>query len=225
MAAARVALIRRRRLLQGLGLGTALGLAGPLQAQVPGVVDTPEPRDAPAPLPGDETTLPRPMPRWLLQAAHNGRPLSPEDLRGRFQLVAFGFVSCPDVCPTTLAEMQQVLAALGPRAAQLAPLFISVDPERDTLAVLREYTAAFDKRIIGLTGSATLVQRAAAAFKVRYEKVREPHAAPGVYTLDHTAGLYLVGPDGQLLSRLGYGLPVKDIVARVERWMDAAGVK
>lgn len=220
----------RRRLLQQ-ALGAALGLAlasrssTQVLAQVPGVADTPEPRDPPAPLPGDETTLPRPMPRWLLQAAHNGRPLSPEDLRGRFQLVAFGFVSCPDVCPTTLAEMQQVLAALGPRAALLAPLFISVDPERDTLPVLRAYTAAFDPRIIGLTGNATLVQRAAAAFKVRYEKVREPQAAPGVYTLDHTAGLFLVGPDGQLLSRLGYGLPVQDIVARINRWMDAAEAK
>lgn len=179
--------------------------------------DTPPDRDIDA-----EPTLPRPMPRWLLQQAHNGRTLSPEDLRGRFQLVAFGFVSCPDVCPTTLLEMQQVLAALGPRAAQLQPLFITVDPQRDTLAVLRDYTAAFDTRIIGLTGPPALVERAAQAFKVQYHQVREPGAAPGVYTMDHTAGQFLVGPDGQLLARLGYGTPVRDIVARVERWMAAA---
>lgn len=171
--------------------------------------------------PGEVASLPRAMPRWLLQAG-NGRTVSPEDYRGRFQLLAFGFVSCPSVCPTTLLEMQQVLQALGPQAAKVQPLFISVDPERDTLLVLREYTAAFDKRIVGLTGPPVLIERAAQAFKVKYEKVLEPGAAPGSYTMDHTAGMFLVGPDGQLLSRIGFGVPVPVIVARIQRWMAAA---
>ncbi len=171
--------------------------------------------------PGDAASLPRAMPRWLLQAG-NGRTVSPEDYRGRFQLLAFGFVSCPSVCPTTLLEMQQVLQALGPQAAKVQPLFISVDPERDTLLVLREYTAPFDKRIVGLTGPPLLIERAAQAFKVRYEKILEPGAAPGSYTMDHTAGMFLVGPDGQLLSRIGFGVPVPEIVARIQRWMTAA---
>lgn len=208
----------RRRWLLGLASMATLAAAPTARAQG-GTLPSVRP---PIVLePGDETGLPRAVPRWLLQAS-NGRTVTPEDYRGRFQLVSFGFVSCPDVCPTTLLEMQQVLAALGPRASQVQPLFISVDPERDTLAVLGAYTAAFDPRIVGLTGPAALVERAAQAFKVRYDKVREPGAAPGIYTMDHTAGLFLVGPDGQLLSRMGYGTPVVAIVARIQRWIDAA---
>ena len=178
--------------------------------------------EAPPPLPGDVTEDPRPVPRWLLQRATDGRTVMPEALQGRFQLIAFGFVSCPDVCPTTLAEMKAVLERLGPRAARLQPLFVSVDPERDTLPVLREYTAAFDRRILGLTGPLPLVERAAQSFKVRFEKVPSPGGDPKAYTVDHTAAMFLVGPDGQLLSRLGYGMPVAEIAARIERWMDAA---
>lgn len=166
---------------------------------------------------------PRAQPRWLLQGMHGGAVRS-EDFRGRFQLVAFGFVSCPDVCPTTLLEMRELLAALGPRAAALQPLFITVDPERDTLVVLREYAAAFDRRILALTGSPELLRRAADAFRVRYEKVVEPGAAPGVYTMDHTAALYLVGPDGQLLERFTYGAKAPDMAARIASWMDRAGL-
>ena len=178
--------------------------------------------EVPALQPGDIAEDPRPAPRWLLQRATDGRTVLPENLQGRFQLIAFGFVSCPDVCPTTLAEMKAVLDRLGPRAVQLQPLFISVDPERDTLPVLREYTAAFDSRIVGLTGPMALVERAAQAFKVKFEKVPSPGGDPKAYTMDHTAAMFLVGPDGQLLSRLGYGMPVADIAARVERWMKAA---
>lgn len=201
----------RRALL--LALAGAAAAAGPAARAA----------EAPPPLPGDITDDPRPVPRWLLQRASDGRTLMPDSLHGRFQLLAFGFVSCPDVCPTTLAEMKAVLDRLGPRADRLQPLFVSVDPERDTLPVLRAYTAAFDHRILGLTGPPALVQRAAQAFKVKFEKVPSPGGDPKAYTVDHTAAMFLVGPDGQLLARLGYGMPVADIVARIERWMDAAG--
>lgn len=160
------------------------------------------------------------QPRYLLQGP-NGQAVTSESFRGRFQLVSFGFVSCPDVCPTTLLEMQQVLARLGPQAARLQPLFISVDPQRDSVAVLKEYTAAFDRRILGLTGSEALVRRAADAFKVRYEKVQEPGAAADVYTMDHSAGMYLVDPQGLLVERLAWGTPVDALVNRIQRWLDA----
>lgn len=158
-------------------------------------------------------------PRYLLQGP-GGRAVTPDDFRGRFQLVTFGFTSCPDVCPTTLMEMQQVLRALGPRAARLQPIFVTVDPQRDSAVVLKAYTEAFDPRILGLGGPEALVRRAADAFKVRYEKVREPGAAPDIYTMDHSAGLYLLGPDGHLLQRFVYGAPVAEIVARLEAWME-----
>jgi protein SCO1/2 len=164
----------------------------------------------------------RTSPRYLLQGPR-GAAVTSADFRGRYQLIAFGFVSCPDVCPTTLVEMQQVLAALGPRAARVQPIFITVDPQRDTRAVLDAYTRAFDDRIIGLTGSEALVRRAADAFKVRYEVVREPGSAANAYTVDHSAGMFLLGPDGQLLARLAYGTPVAQLVARIEEWLRAGG--
>lgn len=161
-------------------------------------------------------------PRYLLQA-HNGRTVTSEDFRGRFQLIAFGFISCPDVCPTTMLELQQLLAALGPKARHVQALFVTVDPARDKLEILAAYTEAFDRRILGLTGSEALIRRAADAFKVVYEKVQEPGAPPDVYTMNHSAGIAVLGPQGQWIGRLGYGLPVAEMVARLSRWLEEAG--
>lgn len=201
-----------------------LAWALPLPAAVAQAVAAPEAAEA-APAAAEATppdaAAARRTPRWILQGP-GGRALTSEDFRGRFQLIAFGYVSCPDVCPTTMLEMQQVLAALEPaQARQLQPIFISVDPQRDTLVVLGEYTRAFDERILGLTGSAELLRRAAAGFDVTYTVVREPGAAPQVYTVDHTAGMFLVGPDGQLLARFGYSMPVPTLVERIQRWLAA----
>lgn len=164
----------------------------------------------------------RTAPRYLLLGSH-GRAVTSEDFRDRFQLVAFGFTSCPDVCPTTMVEMQQVLAALGPRAKHLQPIFITVDPQRDTTVVLAAYTRNFDERILGLTGSPELVRWAANNFKVQFTKVQEPGAGANIYTIDHSAGMFLLGPDGQLLGKIAYGTAVKDIVARIEHWLEADG--
>lgn len=161
-------------------------------------------------------------PRYLLMAP-NGRSVTSEDFRGRLQLITFGFTSCPDVCPTTLLEMTHVLAALGAKAQQVQPIFITVDPQRDTAQVLGAYTAAFDARILGLTGPAALVQRAAANFKVQFEKIQEPGAGPDVYTMDHSAGMFLLGPDGRLVAKFGYGAPVAEITTRIQYWLSVAG--
>ena len=172
--------------------------------------------------PAEEAEAPdaaRPSPRYLLQDTR-GRAVMSEDFKERFQLISFGFTGCPDVCPTTMLEMQQVMAALGDRAKNVQPIFISVDPERDTGPVLDAYTHNFDERIIGLTGKPELVRWAANNFKVQYEKVREPGAAPTVYTMDHTAGMFLIGPDGQRLTKFAYGTSVKDILTDINRWID-----
>lgn len=160
----------------------------------------------------------RESPRYLLMGTH-GRAVRSEDFRDRYQLIAFGFVSCPDVCPTTMLEMQQVLSGLGERAADLQPIFISIDPQRDTIEVLKAYAANFDKRILGLTGSADLVRFAANNFKVQFSKVQEPGSGANVYTMDHTAGMFLLGPDGQLLKKFSYGTPVAEIQVTIEQWM------
>jgi protein SCO1/2 len=154
-------------------------------------------------------------PRYVLQDP-NGRAVTNEDFLGRFQLVAFGYTACPDVCPTTLQEMKEVLKLLDIRAAQLQPIFITVDPERDSAQVMREYTAAFDARILGLRGSEELTRRAAAEFRIRYEKVRDPAAAPGSYTVDHSAGMILLGPDGRTAARFAYATPARQIAERID---------
>lgn len=164
------------------------------------------------------------MPRYLLQDT-NGRATSPDDFRGRYQLITFGYTFCPDVCPTTLAEMAAVLQALGPLADGVQPLFVSVDPERDTLEVLKTYTAFFDARIIGMTGSPALVSRAADNFKVRYQKVYEkgekgtPADRANHYSVDHSAGIYLLAPDGGFLKKFAYATPPAEITAAIRQQM------
>jgi len=156
------------------------------------------------------------VPRYLLQDV-NGRATLAEDFRGRYQLIAFGYTFCPDVCPTTLTEMAAILELLGPLADGLQPIFVSVDPERDTLEVLKTYTAFFDPRIVGMTGSPALVSRAADNFKVRYQKVPRND---GAYTVDHSAGMYLLGPDGAFLKKFAYATPPAEIATALRRQME-----
>lgn len=166
---------------------------------------SPKPVEAPAPERGI-------VPRYLLKDP-NGRAVTDGDFRGRFQLISFGYTFCPDICPTTLVETAQILKQLGDEAARVQPIFISLDPERDTPEQLKAYTAFFDPRILGLTGSPELVGKAAGHFKVRYEKVQPPGASH--YSIDHSAGMYLLGPDGAFVAKLPYGTPVPDLIDRV----------
>lgn len=167
-----------------------------------------------APKHADEEVADRLVPRYLLQD-HLGRAVMPNDFRGRLQLVTFGFTSCPDVCPTTLHAYKQILDGLGKKAEQLQAIFISVDPERDTASMLHEYTSAFDSRILGLRGSPELLLSAAKSFNVRYEKVREPGAAADVYTMDHSAGVFLLGSDGRFLVKFAHIASPQEISARI----------
>jgi protein SCO1/2 len=158
------------------------------------------------------------VPRYVLQDS-NGRAVSPEDFRGRYQLITFGYTFCPDICPTTLNEMAAVLQALGPLAEGLQAIFVSLDPERDTLEALKSYTAFFEARIVGMTGAPALVSRAAANFKVRYQKVREKGAPPDRYAVDHSAGTYLLGPDGGFLKKFAFATPPGEIAAAIGQLM------
>lgn len=160
------------------------------------------------------------MPRYLLMNPQ-GRAVTNEDFRGHFQLITFGFVSCPDVCPTTLLQFKDILENLGDQAGRLQPVFVTVDPERDTREILREYTGAFDPRILGLTGSPELLRRAADSFRVQYEKVREPGAQPNIYTMNHTAGMFLLDPHGRFLAKFPYAMPAGEIAQRIRLAMTA----
>jgi protein SCO1/2 len=134
---------------------------------------------------------------------HTGKAVTNEDFPGRWQLVFFGFTYCPDVCPTTLATVSAVLEELGEDAEQVAPLFVTVDPERDTPPVMAEYLANFDPRIVGLTGSPEQIKEAAKAFRVYYAKV-DKDDLPGGYTMDHSAFLYLMDPDGNYAAHFSH---------------------
>ena len=121
------------------------------------------------------------------------------DLRGRWLLIFFGYTYCPDLCPTALGEIAGALAQLGPLAAQVQPVFVSIDPQRDTPEALREYVQNFDARILPLSGSAEQLARAAGSFGVVFYKV--PGPTPDEYTFAHNAIMTLVGPEGSPLPR------------------------
>ena len=127
---------------------------------------------------------------------HNGKPRMLADFKGKAVLVFFGYTQCPDVCPTTMAEMATVMQQLGPQADRLQVLFITLDPARDTPALLAQYVPAFDKRFLGLYGDAAATAKVAKDFKIFFQKV--PGRNPGSYTIDHTAGSYLFDPQGRV---------------------------
>jgi protein SCO1/2 len=138
---------------------------------------------------------------------HNGRPRTLADFRGKVIAIFFGFAQCPDVCPTTLAELATVAKELGPDGDRLQVLFVTVDPERDTAEVLRQYVPAFDKRFLGLYGDAEATARVAREFKIFYQK--QPAQGSGTYSVDHSAGTYLLDQQGRLrlFARYGAGAP------------------
>jgi protein SCO1/2 len=127
---------------------------------------------------------------------HHGKARRLEDFRGKAVVLFFGFTHCPDVCPTTLADMAQVMRQLGPLAERVQVLFVTVDPERDTQSALASYVTAFDPRFLGLRGDAEATRAAAKEFKVYYEK--RPGKTPGEYTVDHSAQTYVFDPQGRL---------------------------
>jgi protein SCO1 len=128
-----------------------------------------------------------------------GRPVTDRDFRGHYLLVYFGYTFCPDVCPTTLNQMAEALDALGPKADQVQPLFITVDPKRDTPQVVGQYVAAFTPRLVGLTGTPEEIAKVAREYRVYYA-IHQTAGAPGEYTVDHSSILYLMSPSGVFIA-------------------------
>jgi protein SCO1/2 len=127
----------------------------------------------------------------------DGKPRSDSEFRGKLMIVYFGYTFCPDVCPTDLMAITQALDALGPEAAGIQPIFISIDPERDAKA-LREYISAFHNSFIGLTGAPEDIRKVANSYKAFYTKVED--AKSGDYSIDHAGVIYLMGRDGRYLG-------------------------
>ncbi len=127
----------------------------------------------------------------------DGKVRTLADFKGKVVMMFFGYTQCPDVCPTTLTEMQQVMTILGPQSDKVQVLFVTVDPQRDTAALLKQYVPAFDPRFLGLRpADDAALEKVAKDFKIYYKKV--PGVSSGSYTMDHTAGSYAFDPDGRL---------------------------
>ena len=141
----------------------------------------------------------------------HGRPGNDADFVGRYLLVAFGYTSCPDVCPLTLAAIHRALQNLGTASSELAPVFITVDPQRDTPDRLAVYLNPFDPRIVGFTGSAGAIAASAAAFHVEFQAQQ----IQGTYSVDHTALLFLVDPRRHIASEIPENLPSRDLAQRI----------
>lgn len=141
---------------------------------------------------------------------HTGKLRTLADFKGKAVVLFFGYTQCPDVCPTTMLEMANVMKALGPDADRVQVLFVTLDPERDTAALLAQYVPAFDPRFLGLRGDLAETDKTAKEFKVFYQKV--PGKTPGSYSLDHTAGSYVFDPQGRIRLFIQHGQSVEAIV-------------
>jgi protein SCO1/2 len=142
-----------------------------------------------------------------------GKQVTDQDYRGRYTLVFFGFTGCPDICPAGLQLIAASLSKLGAKAQNVTPIFISVDPERDTPQKVSDYVKNFDPRIVGLTGTAEEIAAVAKAYKVFYEKAPNEHE-PAAYGMNHTSIIYLMGPDG---SYVAHFTPTTSVDAMAEK--------
>jgi protein SCO1/2 len=146
----------------------------------------------------------------------NGRTVTERDLKGRPFLVFFGFTRCPDICPTTLFEVSEIMRALGKDAERVGALFITVDPERDTPAALKDYLSSFDPHLAGLTGEPAAVAAVAKAYRVYFKKVPLDQ---GGYTMDHTAIVYLMDKDGRFVSPFNLKRTTEAATADLRRYL------
>jgi len=146
----------------------------------------------------------------------DGKPLSDQDLKGRPFLVFFGFINCPDICPTTLFEMSEVLRRLGPDADRVRGLFVTIDPERDTPAKLKDYLSSFDPHLVGVTGDPNAIAAAAKAYRVYTKKVP---LEGGNYTMDHTTIVYLMDKEGRFVAPFSLKRRPEESAADLRRYL------
>ena len=151
---------------------------------------------------------------------HNGDARTERDFHGRFMLISFGYTYCPDICPTGLNTMANALDLLGEKADRLRPVFVSIDPGRDTPAVLKEYLAQFHPRLIGLTGAETQVAAAARVYKVHRRKVVLAESeGPDDYFVDHSSITYLMGPDGDFVTLFPHGVDAETMAGTLAKYL------
>ncbi len=148
--------------------------------------------------------------------ASDGRTVIDRTYRGKFLLIYFGYTSCPDACPTALNDIGVALDRLGPEAAKVQPIFITVDPRRDTREALAEYLKSFDPRIVALTGTDEQIAAVAKAYRVYYAR---HDAGGGNYLVDHSSYFYVIDPKGKFVDAMAGDLSGEGIAARIDRFI------
>jgi protein SCO1/2 len=141
-----------------------------------------------------------------------------QDFRGRHMLIFFGFTHCPDICPAELQVMAGALDQLGPKASKVVPIFITLDPERDTPEAVGAYVKNFGPSFVGLTGSVEAVTAAAKAYRVAFSKIQDEDGGEN-YSIDHSALAYLMGKDGEYITHIPYGTSVAQMVDILNRYL------
>ena len=148
----------------------------------------------------------------------SGKTVTDQDFRGRYMLIFFGFTHCPDICPAELQVMAGALDQLGDKAKKVVPIFITLDPERDTPEAVGAYVKNFGPNIVGLTGSMDAVAVAAKAYRVSFSKFQDQNSGEN-YTIDHSALAYLMGTDGEYITHIPYGTSVAQMVDILNRYL------
>ncbi len=146
----------------------------------------------------------------------DGKPVTDRDFRGRYMLIFFGFTHCPDICPAELQVIAQALEQLGDKAKTVVPIFITLDPERDTPEAMANYVKSFGPNFVGLTGSPEAIAAAAKAYRVAYSQVENNNSA-GDYSVDHSALVYLMDPEGRYVTHFSYGLSADQMAEKLEK--------
>jgi protein SCO1/2 len=144
----------------------------------------------------------------------DGKPVTDRDFRGRYMLILFGFTHCPDICPAELQVIAQALEQLGDKAKKVVPIFITLDPERDTPDAMANYVKSFGPNFVGLTGSPEAIAAAAKAYRVAYSKV-ENKDSTGDYSVDHSALAYLMDPEGRYVTHFSHGLSADQMAEKL----------
>lgn len=147
-----------------------------------------------------------------------GKEVHASDFRGKYMLVYFGFTHCPDICPTTLLVMKNALDKLGTKQKDIIPVFISLDPERDTPARVQQYITNFGDTLVGLTGSPAQVKQAANAYRVYYNKVEQKDSASG-YLIDHSGFIYLMDTKGRYVAHFAHTIPETELANKLNQFL------
>lgn len=153
---------------------------------------------------------------------HNGKSVTEADFLGRYMLVFFGYTFCPDICPTTLSFIAEAMDILGEDGKDVVPVFISIDPERDTPEQLKDYVENFHPRLVGLTGTPEQVAVAAKAYRVYYAKLEAEGGDPDEYFMGHATSTFLIGPDGKYLTTFSGGTSPQDMAEETRKLLSSA---